>query len=641
MKNTDYRLLLQHSPFGYAYHRLITDEAGKPIDYFFLEINPAFENLTGLAAQNIIGRTVTEVIPGIASDTVDWIAFHGEVALHGGVKEFEMYSEQLKRWYKGQVFSPEKHHFAVIFVDITTEVEKTAELENFFSVNLDLLCIADTSGRFLKVNKAWETILGYPVHEIQQKSFLDFVHPDDLQPTMDALARLERQEDVPQFVNRYRCRDGAYRIIDWHSRPHGNLIYAAARDVTRQKLLESELTQSHERFRSLVESSPFGMVLASCDGTVLFVNEECTRMLGYTREDIPTMDALWQRTHPKEEDRCLARRLWHSMDSNSASARPCDFLLTTKDGKKRDVEFRIKPIGSEMLVILNDVTERKRTAELLVQSEKMHSVGGLVAGVAHEINNPLGGILQGVQNIYRRLSPDMEANHQSAASAGCTLDNIHAYLRLRKIDRMLEGIQECGQRAADIVTSMLSFSRKSETAFAPQALPALAERAINLTRSDYDLKQNYDFRKVEIIRDYAPDLPPVECSATEIVQVLFNLVRNAAQAIAKQPDRNGIGRITIRLQQEGEWALIVVQDNGPGMDNETRRRAFEPFFTTKPPGEGTGLGLPVSFLIISRNHNGEMFIESAPGQGTSFHIRLPVSHAASMAGGLRNTEQAL
>ncbi len=258
----------------------------------------------------------------------------------------------------------------------------------------------------------------------------------------------------------------------------------------------------------------------------------------------------------------------------------------------------------------------------------MLSVGGLAAGMAHEINNPLGGILQGAQNISRRFYDDIAANHKAAEEAGCSLESVQAYMRLRRIDRMLEGIRECGQRAADIVSNMLNFSRKSENLHSPRSVQDMAERAIALAQADYNLNTRYDFRNIEILREYAPDLPKVECSEMEIVQVFFNLIRNAAQAMARREPFTGQvekGRITIRLRKQGGLLLASIIDNGPGMDEETRRRVFEPFFTTKPPGEGTGLGLSVCYLIVHSNHRGDITVESAPGKGAAFHVRLPLS----------------
>ena len=130
-----------------------------------------------------------------------------------------------------------------VHVDITAEKQRSEELERFFSVNLDLLCIADTSGNFLKLNKAWEDILGYSVEELMEQRFLDFVHPDDIEATLQQMQILTEQDTVLNFVNRYRRKDGSYRYIEWRSHPYGSTIYAAARDITEHVETEKRIRE--------------------------------------------------------------------------------------------------------------------------------------------------------------------------------------------------------------------------------------------------------------------------------------------------------------------------------------------------------------------------------------------------------------
>src|SRR6056297_3075166 len=153
------------------------------------------------------------------------------------------------KWLKERCYTEyDEHdhpqHSVGIVQDITEQKKQQEELEQFFSVNLDLLCIADTDGRFIKVNKEWEKVLGYSCEELEQSKFLDFVHPDDLAPTMEAIQTLESQEEVLNFVNRYRCKDGHHRYIEWRSSPSGKKIYAAARDITEKKKNERELIEA-------------------------------------------------------------------------------------------------------------------------------------------------------------------------------------------------------------------------------------------------------------------------------------------------------------------------------------------------------------------------------------------------------------
>lgn len=275
------------------------------------------------------------------------------------------------------------------------------------------------------------------------------------------------------------------------------------------------------------------------------------------------------------------------------------------------------------VIRMDDVTAKVRIEEMMIQTEKMMSVGGLAAGMAHEINNPLGGILLGVQNIFRRLSPNLPINTQIAQECGLDLIKLSNYLEKRNITSFLEGIQTSGERASTIVSNMLRFSRRSESKMTPINLANLFEKTIELAANDYDLKKKYDFRHIEILREYSQKFPEINCVETEIQQVILNLLKNAVQAIYENKDSDKKPQLILRLFKDGNMARIEVEDNGPGMDKDTCKRVFEPFFTTKDIDIGTGLGLSVSYFIITNNHKGTMAVSSTPGRGTKFIITLP------------------
>jgi signal transduction histidine kinase len=250
----------------------------------------------------------------------------------------------------------------------------------------------------------------------------------------------------------------------------------------------------------------------------------------------------------------------------------------------------------------------------------MMSVGGLAAGMAHEINNPLGGILQGVQNVQRRLSSGLKANQKTSEETGVDLEKLQSYLEKRGIISQLNGIRDSGKKATQIISNMLQFSRKSESLMAPTNLPELMDNVLELAGKDYNLKKKYDFKKIKIIKKYEPNLPPIPITETEIEQVVLNLLNNAGWAMSE----NRQPQIILRIKLDDEMVRIEVEDNGPGIDEETRKHVFEPFYTTKPVGEGTGLGLSVSYMIITNNHKGTMEVESELGKGTNFIIKLPL-----------------
>ncbi len=274
------------------------------------------------------------------------------------------------------------------------------------------------------------------------------------------------------------------------------------------------------------------------------------------------------------------------------------------------------------VIRIDNITRRLQLEEMMVQTEKMMSVGGLAAGMAHEINNPLGAIIQGVQNIRRRISPTLPANQKEADTLGLPLEMLNAYLENREITRFLDNINSAGMRASKIVSNMLQFSRRGSKTLTPTNLSELIERTVEIASSDFDLKKGFDFMSISLEQDLDEELTQVPCITDEIQQVLLNLLKNAAQAINARTEANWQGKIVIRTRRQGDHALITVSDNGAGMDEDTRKRIFEPFFTTKDIGAGTGLGLSVSYFIITNNHKGAMSVISTPGIGTEFTITL-------------------
>ena len=281
--------------------------------------------------------------------------------------------------------------------------------------------------------------------------------------------------------------------------------------------------------------------------------------------------------------------------------------------------------GVEGAVIrLDDITDQVRIEEMMVQNEKILSLGGLAAGMAHEVNNPLAGIMQTANVMTNRLTlNDVEANLEAADKVGTSMEVIHAYMKQRGILRMLDSIHISGERVANIVNNMLTFARKGDDSVTSHNINELLDKSIELSSTDYDLKKQYDFKSITIVRDYDENLALVACEEGKIEQVFLNLLRNGAEAMQEA----GVEQPTFTLRSyfdaQSNKVCIAIADNGPGMTEDTRKRIFEPFFTTKPVGVGTGLGLSVSYFIITENHSGEMTVESELGKGTTFCIKLP------------------
>ncbi|MFP5222621.1 MAG: two-component system sensor histidine kinase NtrB [Acidobacteriota bacterium] len=271
-----------------------------------------------------------------------------------------------------------------------------------------------------------------------------------------------------------------------------------------------------------------------------------------------------------------------------------------------------------------DVSERIRMQDALVQSEKLASVGQLAAGMAHEINNPLGGILQSVQVIQRRLDPQRQPNRDAALETGCDLSSVREYLTQRRILEMLDNIDSSGRKAAQIVANLLEFSRKSSEHRRREDLLRIMDDAVDACGAWCRQNGGDMQRDVEIVKDYRGEALVVLGSKLELEQVLVSIMKNAVQAMRGKTYAQGRPRLTLRAFKRDGSAFLEIEDNGPGMDMAVRKHVFDPFFTTKRPGEGTGLGLSVAYYIIT-NHEGGMAVESTPGVGTTFTVRIPLS----------------
>ena len=394
-------------------------------------------------------------------------------------------------------------------------------------------------------------------------------------------------------------------------------------EVQVRNKIEKKLTGFQNYLNSIIDSMPSALIALDEQLYVTQWNQEATALSG-TRLDEALNQPIFLAFQPLKP---YLPQIKATVEQHTVER--IERVTWVKDDEPKHYALTFYPLmggaGRGVVIRIDDITQRLSLEEMMVQSEKMLSVGGLAAGMAHEINNPLGAILHNVQNIRRRLSPDLPKNLEHAEQAGVELDVVNRYLRSREVPQLLDGIQQAGARAAKIVTHMLSFSRRSNRQMAPCDLPALIDQAVEIAGNDFDLTIGFDFKGQAIVRQFDPQLGPVPGTANELEQVLLNLLKNAAQAIHLREDDREPGRIILRTRLNPPWAEIQVEDNGIGMSENVRKRTFEPFFTTKEIGQGTGLGLSVSYFIITNNHKGQMEVHSTLGQGTCFTLRLPLA----------------
>lgn len=290
------------------------------------------------------------------------------------------------------------------------------------------------------------------------------------------------------------------------------------------------------------------------------------------------------------------------------------------------MDIAVLPLHSDTpagaVIVIEDITLRVNVENMMIQNDKMLSLGELAAGTAHEINNPLGGVIQGVQNIKRRLSPGLEKNISTAEALNVSLTEINRYLNERSIDRFLDNIEEAGKRASHIVTNMLSFSRSHSTKFQLTAIDELIDNTLTLLRNTSDKDSGIRFDDIIIDKQYASSLPAIECAAGEIQQVLINVIKNAFQCLAS--DTNAHPQITLKLDCDHYYLNCQIEDNGKGISEMAMKHLFEPFYTTKDIGKGTGLGLSIAYFIVTEHHKGIITAENRPEGGARFIIRLPI-----------------
>lgn len=386
--------------------------------------------------------------------------------------------------------------------------------------------------------------------------------------------------------------------------------------------------KSESRYRMLVENSCDIIFSLDMEGKFTYISPAWKKLLGH-EPSVVVGHNFREFIHPDDHIKC-EETITAAIQSGQVGE--YTYRIRHADGSWRRHTSRGTPHVDEngvwtVIGMAHDVSEQLRIEEILTHTEKMIMISGMAAGMAHEINNPLGAILQHAQNIERRVSADIPANVKAAAEVGVSLELIHAYMQKRGILEFIGHIRSAGMRASDIISNMLRFSRRGDAGAEFVDLPALLDRTLSMAGTDYDMKKKYDFSRIELKREYAADLPLVQVTVAEMEQVLLNILKNSAQAIAGSAlDRAPC--ITLRAGLSEGMVVVEIEDNGPGMEEAVRVRIFEPFFTTREVGVGTGLGLSVAYAIITKGHHGSISARSWPGEGSCFTIMLPLQGRA-------------
>jgi len=474
--------------------------------------------------------------------------------------------------------------------------------------------VIDRQHRITHWNRACEELTGYPRQQMlgSTRTWLPFFTEE--RPTLADLVADQNIKALEYFYQGHKLRPsphlpGAFEatlrlpqatgeaqhlfvVASPIFSDQGQIIGAvqAMVDVTERERLARNLRESEEKYRQLVETSLDGIALHTRD-RVLFANTAFVQMFGYTKPEeligVPLLNLISPVFHGP-----LLRHL-REISRRFHRARIFEIKGLKKDGTDFDIEVGSLPTRYEGNLVfqthVRDITDKKRLEEQLARSEKLAAVGQLAAGVAHEINNPLGGILVYSYLLLEDLPPQQPERSQ------------------------VEKIIREATRCKEIIKGLLDFSRQAPASLQHVDINAILRDILSL------IENHLDFQNVDIDTQLAPNLPPVQGDKGKLEQVFLNLFMNAGEAMA------GHGTLTVSTRRNTMGAVeIRVSDTGPGIHPDHLPRLFDPFFTTKEVGRGVGLGLSVSYGII-KQHRGRIYIDTKAPVGATFVIELPAA----------------
>jgi len=601
---------------GVALHTMERDSAGRAVDYRIVDMNPSGCRILGVKREEISHRRATEVY---AVSEAPYLERYEEVVSSGQSYVFETYYPGMGRHFIISATPWGDDGLATIFSDISdrkaTEqalLAKTREMELYFSNTQEMLCIADTDGYFRRLNPEWEAVLGYPASEMEGRRFLDFVHPDDMQATMEVLRKLAGQTSVVNFVNRCRARDGSYRFLEWRSFPVGRILYASARDITARRKTDLALRESEAQYRGIFEQAAVGICHCSLEGVFQRVNRRMTEILGYDEAELLRMN-FREITHPDD----LAEDLdnVHQVLNGQTFGFDMEKRYIRKDGAVIWVRLGVSVVSDSVgqavyfVGVLEDISARKAAmaelAKAKVQAEDANrSKSEFLANMSHEIRTPLNGVL-GMLQLLKGTPMDMEQ--------GSYVDKAH----------------DAARRLLALLSDILDFSKieagKLTLRSAPFALNDVFEMVSNVLggaamKKGVSLRLNLDQTVPgRLVGDDA-----------RIRQILFNLVGNAVKFTS-----SGSVRVQAWARSgrgtDGLWLYLSVADTGVGILEDKLSSIFDRFTQSdvsySKNFEGAGLGLAIVRRILDLM-DGEICVESEPGQGTTMIVALPITAAA-------------
>jgi PAS domain S-box-containing protein len=534
-----------------------------------------------------------------------------------------------------QVFRKEilwngERQFQTIYLDITKNKhmedalrESEEQYRTLVEAAPDVVyTISGEDGSISSLNSAFESITGWSRDEWIGKSFIEIVHPDDRALAIEIFEKCCRREMSLVYELRILSKSGEYLIGEFTSTPYlkgGEAIgeFGIARDITKRKQAEDALRESQAHFSNIFHFSPVSITISTVkDGQLIDVNDAWQRLTGFSREEAIGRTAislnLW--VNPGDRNRLLSRLSKEGMVENF------EIQVRHKSGRVMDLLMFARSINivSEqyMLLLAQDITEQKRLESETQQRQKMESLGTLVAGVAHEINNPINTIMNNaplLQGVWKDLLSLVEECAEK--EPGRRYGGLYFGFLKENLDQLISDMDIAANRVAAIVKGLKDFSRKTSSMEKQKVNINIAvENAIRLAGST--VKKS----GITLALGLTPNLPSINANLQNLEQIILNLLINAVQAIEHN---YGEIRITTSYNKHQGAVVLSVQDNGKGIPSAIYDKIFDPFFTEWQSIGGTGLGLPITQNLVKAN-DGEISFKSRPGKGTSFFVTFSV-----------------
>jgi PAS domain S-box-containing protein len=473
-------------------------------------------------------------------------------------------------------------------------------------------------GRILYANKHLADLVGLTPDEMKNRNTMDFYY--DPEKRLEVLERLKRDGFVTDMEVRVKRADGSpmWTVFSLASSEMAGekVVLGGFLDITRRKDVEDRLHLYQEIFKHSVD----GIMVIDKEGRILERNPAHERRTGFTDEDLKGKTVFDLLTPEK------AAEVRAAMEREGGFTGELEGI--SKDGERIPVLVSVFPIhdkhgkldlfvsmGRDITAIKRALTdladtnrELRQTQAHLVQSEKMASLGGLVAGIAHEINTPVGAMTSMHDTLMRAIAKLKE--HLKETNPGAFEKDERLKSLFAMIDESNQVIRSGASRVAEIVRRLRSFARLDEAELKKVDVHEGLEDTLTLVH--HEIKHN-----IQIVRDYGT-LPVMSVFPSRLNQVFLNLINNARQAIHNK------GTITLRTWVEDKTAAIAITDDGVGIPKENLSRVFDPGFTTKGVGIGTGLGLSICYQIV-KDHRGRIDVESEVGKGATFTVRIPTN----------------